>query len=1005
MSEHNEDILQVANPIRVDESPVQGEDDEILLAEAPAALDGVITTFGEPANLACKEDMISTPEGTTAIGWAADEDGNPVSGLVSNLTALDPDSGNYETVILNTDPADDNILIGTTETGGNVAFVAVIVEGEDGLSSDVYLLDYLPKEHPDGSNPDDTVTLDSLFVNVAVSETVEFDFAGAPSGNTDFMAFGEPDGVAVVVTGRTEGETVNASQSGNEPTSLALNSNNINAGEGLVVTYVNDMEDDYIVPDLTGPEASDPANIQFASLQTATEGSVTIVKVGPGNTSATVHLTAWSTEQEEGTDFIPGIGDDVLVDITDIQVNDEAWDPTQSWSFTIENGEATIEGITNNDTITFVTDGVHNRVVVENGGTGNARFNLGGVAIADVNEQTDADPVTLAFDDDAPGVGANATVQLDDDALANGNPGGVGDDPDAVNTTGTLAHDFGADGPGSIAWLTSGAPSGFSYALNGDDLEISQDGVGVVLTLTVDADGNYTATQNQPVMHAAGNDENNQAFTVGYRVTDKDTDFVDGSIVIDVDDDTPEIALSGEPAPALEVDESDFAIDDTQSFAGLFSESFGADGPGAGGGLSYALSVTDPSSGLTDTLTGQPVTLALDGAAIVGSNDDGDEVFRLTVDGAGNVTLDQSRAVVQPDETDPDDLITLAAGKVGLTATATDADVDSAELTVDISTSMGFRDDAPAISGLDDTEVLAFVEGASDIDSGFLDYGADGEGDFVITDFTVSPTSDSVLGTISGSVSPDGTLLTLESSEFGDFFQVSVDGSGTGSYAAEVLQNAPVIEMPLIEDTTTPGGPKEHIDLPEDAPFVTLDGFLFTDPNDTSDLRQTYLDGDLEEPDPDASLDDINISKQGAALFDNQFDFGEGLALNFQEDVAGVSFIVQGGTGAPGGDLTLKMAGYNDGAFVAFSEETFTLPKGNASQEVEFLPGDEVDQVILIHDATDNGWRMPEIFAFTFADIPDIQGTVTVEASDGDEDAVADTFTYSIDGDGDGLIA
>ncbi|MDN3557044.1 hypothetical protein [Halomonas maura] len=39
------------------------------------------------------------------------------------------------------------------------------------------------------------------------------------------------------------------------------------------------------------------------------------------------------------------------------------------------------------------------------------------------------------------------------------------------------------------------------------------------------------------------------------------------------------------------------------------------------------------------------------------------------------------------------------------------------------------------------------------------------------------------------------------------------------------------------------------------------------------------------------------------------------------------------------------------------------------------------------------------------ADIPDIQGTVTVEATDGDDDAVADTFAYFIDGSGDGMIA
>src|SRR3569832_108867 len=44
-----------------------------------------------------------------------------------------------------------------------------------------------------------------------------------------------------------------------------------------------------------------------------------------------------------------------------------------------------------------------------------------------------------------PSVGLNATVQLDDDALKGGNPGGQGADPDSVNAKGKLSFDFGTD--------------------------------------------------------------------------------------------------------------------------------------------------------------------------------------------------------------------------------------------------------------------------------------------------------------------------------------------------------------------------------------------------------------------------------------------------------------------------------------------------------------------------------------------------------------------------------
>ena len=113
--------------------------------------------------------------------------------------------------------------------------------------------------------------------------------------------------------------------------------------------------------------------------------------------------------------------------------------------------------------------------------------------------------------------------------------------PNSANTSGTLGHSFGADGAGSIAFLTTGAPTGFTYELSGSNLLIKQ-GTTTVVTVTLDtATGAYTVTQNAPILHAAGLDENNQAFTLNYRVTDGDGDTADGTLAINVDDDTPTI--------------------------------------------------------------------------------------------------------------------------------------------------------------------------------------------------------------------------------------------------------------------------------------------------------------------------------------------------------------------------------------------------------------------------------------------------------------------------------
>ena len=77
-------------------------------------------------------------------------------------------------------------------------------------------------------------------------------------------------------------------------------------------------------------------------------------------------------------------------------------------------------------------------------------------------------------------------VQLDDDAKAGGNPGGVGDDPDSVSTTGFLP---GSGGDGALTWdlLSSGAPAGFSYVdgPNGSILVQQVQGGNTVTVLTI----------------------------------------------------------------------------------------------------------------------------------------------------------------------------------------------------------------------------------------------------------------------------------------------------------------------------------------------------------------------------------------------------------------------------------------------------------------------------------------------------------------------------------------
>jgi T1SS-143 domain-containing protein len=270
----------------------------------------------------------------------------------------------------------------------------------------------------------------------------------------------------------------------------------------------------------------------------------------------------------------------------------------------------------------------------------------------------------ISFDDDGPQVGSNGTVLLDDDNLSGGNPGGVGDNPAPVNAIGTLNHDFGADG-GAIAWLSSGAPSGFSYQLAGNNLQILQ-GTTLVVTVTLNpATGAYTVTQNAPVMHVTGGSENNQSFDLTYRVTDGDGDRVNGTLSINVDDDTPVVTGTIVTATA---DEDDI---DTSSSLGTSPDdgngdgsytgspqtntgpasvtgsiasvvSFGADGLGPNGGFSFTVTAAATLAGLGLSSKGGVLRYVVNGDTLTAYVDVGTQgngysqsdrrVFTLSID-------------------------------------------------------------------------------------------------------------------------------------------------------------------------------------------------------------------------------------------------------------------------------------------------------------------------------------------------------------------------------------
>lgn len=201
----------------------------------------------------------------------------------------------------------------------------------------------------------------------------------------------------------------------------------------------------------------------------------------------------------------------------------------------------TVGGTTNGayGVLTINADGSYS--YVRNDGTPGNVEDVFAYTITDADGDISEATLTIFIEDARPIVGPNATVVLDDDAQANGNPladSGT-DDADPQNAMGTLS---GSGGDGALTWAFNPgtAPTGFTYEAGpGGSLLVKQGG-NTVLTITLDAtNGDYSVVQNAPILHADGNLENNAVFSIGYTVTDIDLDSTPGTLTISVDDDVP----------------------------------------------------------------------------------------------------------------------------------------------------------------------------------------------------------------------------------------------------------------------------------------------------------------------------------------------------------------------------------------------------------------------------------------------------------------------------------
>ena len=127
-----------------------------------------------------------------------------------------------------------------------------------------------------------------------------------------------------------------------------------------------------------------------------------------------------------------------------------------------------------------------------------------------------------------------------------------------------------------------------------------------------------------------------------------------------------------------------------------FAASFTVNAPAGVQSIAYALTISNATTNLIDSFSGQVVHLVQNGTGevdgVVTINNVQTAVFTLALDGTGHVTMTELRAVHQDQGTGE---ISLSAGLVSLTATVTDNNNTTASASIDLGPLITVYDDVP----------------------------------------------------------------------------------------------------------------------------------------------------------------------------------------------------------------------------------------------------------------------------------------------------------------------
>ena len=411
------------------------------------------------------------------------------------------------------------------------------------------------------------------------------------------------------------------------------------------------------------------------------------------------------------------------------------------------------------------------------------------VTVTDTDGDSGSTTITVNVVDDGPKInltGASSGLLVDETFGSNGsqdvNDGGTG--TATLDASRLFDVDGGADGvadmsysltlsqqPNDLTAIVDGQEYNVTFAVfngqvhamagnTGKDIftvSINEDTGEVTLQLTGKGSLKHpTSSNDDEILNNIIDDIN-----VKLTVTDNDGDVTSSEVQLEiqVEDDAVQVTSAGEPK--LELDESDLhgtGVQDVVNVSNNFTVVASADGEA---GRSYELTLDPGAENPLVAFVGgemMPVILSINNEGrIVGMAGD-TEIFNVHVDSNGNVTftLENNGTLVHPDNSDPDDVLSLNGINVKLTVTDNDGDSSSAEIALDLT----IRDDGPVARAdnvtLTEAQAQAGGSGANVLDNDV--FGADAPADKTVSSVNGGNPGEAVNGTYGTlTLNADGT--------------------------------------------------------------------------------------------------------------------------------------------------------------------------------------------------------------------------------------------------------